>query len=57
MDKLVKKLAQPLPDGQEVELRFVYEAGPYGFVLCRHLRHKGFHCHVVAPSIFVFMLA
>jgi transposase len=51
VDKLVKKLAPPLPDGQEVELRLVYEAGPCGFVLCRHLRHKGFDCEVIAPSL------
>ena len=46
IDKLVKKLAQ---DG--VELRFVYEAGPCGFVICRHLRAKRYHCDVVAPSL------
>src|SRR6185436_2153594 len=27
------------------------EAGPCGFVLCRHLRHKSIHCDVVAPSL------
>ena len=32
VDKLVKKLAQ-----ENTELRLVYEAGPCGFVLCRHL--------------------
>lgn len=46
VDKLAKKLS---PDG--VELRFVYEAGPCGFVLCRHLRSKGIQCDVVAPSL------
>lgn len=46
VDKLVKKLAQ-----ENTELRFAYEAGPCGFVLCRHLRHKGFHCEVIAPSL------
>jgi transposase len=46
MDKLVKKLAQ-----QNVELRFAYEAGPCGFVLCRHLCNKGIHCEVIAPSL------
>jgi len=46
VDKLVKKLAQ-----QDLELRFAYEAGPCGFVLCRHLRHKGLHCEVIAPSL------
>ena len=46
VDKLIKKLSQP-----GIELRLVYEAGPCGFVLCRHLRAKGFHCEVVAPSL------
>lgn len=46
VDKLVKKLASP-----GVELRVVYEAGPCGFVICRHLRSKGIACEVVAPSL------
>jgi transposase len=46
VDKLLKKLAQP-----EVELRVVYEAGPCGFVLCRHLRSRGIHCDLVSPSL------
>jgi transposase len=46
VDKLVKKLAQ-----ENVELHLVYEAGPCGFVLCRHLRHQGIHCEVIAPSL------
>ena len=46
MDKLVKKLAQ-----ENIELRLVYEAGPCGFVLCRHLRNKGIACDLVAPSL------
>jgi transposase len=46
VDKLVKKLS-----ADHVELRLVYEAGPCGFVLCRHLRAKGLHCEVVAPSL------
>ena len=46
VDKLVKRLASP-----GVELRFVYEAGPCGFVLCRHLRSQGLYCDVVAPSL------
>jgi len=46
VDKLVKKLAQ-----NNVELHLVYEAGPCGFVLCRHLRNKGIHCEVIAPSL------
>jgi transposase len=46
VDKLVKKLAQG-----NIELHLVYEAGPCGFVLCRHLRSKGIHCDVIAPSL------
>ncbi len=46
VDKLIKKLSL-----EGVELRLVYEAGPCGFVLCRHLRAKGLHCDVVAPSL------
>lgn len=46
VDKLVKKLAQ---DGAEV--RYVYEAGPTGFWLCRPLRRKGVPCEVIAPSL------
>lgn len=46
VDKLVKKLAQ-----EKVELRFVYEAGPCGFVIHRHLKSKGIHCDVVSPSL------
>lgn len=46
VDKLVKKLAK-----ENLELRLAYEAGPCGFVLCRHLRSKGIHCEVIAPSL------
>ena len=46
VDKLIKKLAQ-----QDVELRFVYEAGPCGFVLHRHLKHKRIRCDIVSPSL------
>jgi transposase len=46
VDKLVKKLSSP-----GLELRVVYEAGPCGFVICRHLRAKGIACEVVAPSL------
>ena len=46
VDKLLRKLTA---DG--VELRVVYEAGPCGFVICRHLRAKGIACEVVAPSL------
>ena len=41
-----KKLAQ-----ENLDLRLVYEAGPCGFVLCRHLRSKGIACDLVAPSL------
>ena len=46
VDNLLKKLAKP-----NLELRLVYEAGPCGFVLCRHLRSKGIHCDLVCPSL------
>src|ERR1700751_5009426 len=46
VDKLLKRLSQP-----DMELRLVYEAGPCGFVLCRHLRSKGVHCDLVCPSL------
>ena len=46
LDKLIKKLQQP-----GIELHFVYEAGPCGYVICRHLKKKGLHCEVVAPSL------
>ena len=32
------------------ELHFVYEAGPTGYVIYRHLNNKGYDCCVVAPS-------
>src|SRR5678816_3478548 len=35
VDKLVKKLAQ-----ENIELHLVYEAGPCGFVICRHVRRR-----------------
>ncbi len=31
-------------------LHIVYEAGPCGFVIWRHLSAQGLHCEVVAPS-------
>jgi transposase len=46
LDKLIKKLDKP-----EVELRFVYEAGPCGYVIYRHLKKRGYHCEVIAPSL------
>ncbi len=46
IDQLIKRIAQ-----NNVELRVVYEAGPCGFVICRHLRSKGIPCEVVSPSL------
>lgn len=46
LDKLIKKLIKP-----DLELRFVYEAGPCGFVIYRHLTEREYHCQVVAPSL------
>jgi transposase len=46
MDRLHKRLAQG-----GVEVRYVYEAGPTGFALCRHLRSRGIVCQVVCPSL------
>jgi transposase len=40
--KLVSSGKQPV---------FVYEAGPSGYVIYRHLRSKGFSCMVTAPSL------
>jgi transposase len=45
LDKVVRKLVSK---GQQ--LHFVYEAGPCGYQLYRHLSAKGFDCQVVAPS-------
>ena len=33
------------------EVRFVYEAGPCGYGLQRHLSRKGYKCQVCAPSL------
>ncbi len=46
LNKLLKKLTQP-----GVELRFVYEAGPCGYVIYRHLKQRQYHCEVIAPSL------
>src|SRR6266849_4544355 len=46
LNKLLKKLTQP-----GVELRFVYEAGPCGYVIYRHLKKQGYECQVIAPSL------
>ena len=46
LDKFIKKLARP-----NLELRFVYEAGPCGYVIYRHLTKRQLHCQVIAPSL------
>jgi len=46
LNKLIKKLQ----DGDK-ELQFVYEAGPCGYQIYRHLNAKDIHCCVVAPSM------
>jgi transposase len=45
LDKSMRKLVSL---GQP--LHIVYEAGPCGFVIWRHLSAQGLHCEVVAPS-------
>ena len=45
LDRAVRKLVS----GGST-LRFVYEAGPCGYEIYRHLTGKGFACKVVAPS-------
>ncbi|MET0520231.1 MAG: transposase [Burkholderiaceae bacterium] len=45
LDKSIRKLVSR---GQP--LHIVYEAGPCGFVIWRHLTTQGLHCEVVAPS-------
>jgi transposase len=46
IDKLVKKLSN-----ENIVLRFIYEVGPCGFVIARHLKSKGIHCDLVSPSL------
>ena len=46
VDRLIKKLSEDRSD-----LRFVYEAGPTGFWLCRYLKSRGIFCQVIAPSL------
>jgi len=43
-------LIKKLHDGDK-ELRFVYEAGPCGYQIYRHLKAMGIDCCVVAPSM------
>ena len=37
--------------GDDVDLRFCYEAGPCGYGVYRHLMALGMDCIVVAPSL------
>jgi transposase len=46
LDKAVKKIGKP-----QLELRLVYEAGPCGYVIYRHLKKRGYFCEVIAPSL------
>lgn len=46
LDKAIRKLRS-----RGAELRFVYEAGPCGYEIYRHLSKKGMSCVVVAPSL------
>ena len=46
LDKLIRKLKSNASD-----LHFVYEAGPCGYPIYRHLISKGHRCSVVAPSL------
>ena len=46
LDKLIKKMDKP-----DLELRFVYEAGPCGYVIYRHMKKRGYFCQVIAPSL------
>jgi transposase len=48
VDAVSKALRRLVSAGQR--LHVVYEAGPCGFVLQRHLSALGLHCEVVAPS-------
>lgn len=45
LDRAVRKLAS-----RGTTLHFIYEAGPCGYEIYRHLTRKGFSCQVVAPS-------
>jgi transposase len=45
LDKVVRKLVS-----KGNRLHFVYEAGPCGYQIYRHLTAKGLDCDVVAPS-------
>lgn len=46
IDKLIRRF-----QSKGANLVFVYEAGPCGYGLYRHITNKGLTCHVVAPSL------
>jgi transposase len=46
LDKLCRKMVSTA-----ARLHFVYEAGPCGYCIYRHLTEKGFDCMVAAPSM------
>ena len=46
LDKVIRKL-----ESKGSTLFFVYEAGPCGYEIYRHLSNKGYDCIVVAPSM------
>ena len=46
IDKVMRKLLL-----QNIQLRCVYEAGPCGYPIYRHLTSKGIDCVVVAPAL------
>jgi transposase len=46
LDKFCRKMVST-----PSQLRFVYEAGPCGYGIYRHLSNKGFDCMVAAPSM------
>lgn len=46
LEKLTRKLVS-----QGKSLRFVYEAGPCGYEIYRHLSRQGFDCSIAAPSL------
>jgi transposase len=45
LDKVIRKLVS-----KNYDLHFVYEAGPCGYDIYRHLAAQGFDCVIVAPS-------
>ena len=45
LDTAVDKLVE-----SGAELRLVYEAGPCGYVIYRHLTERGLHCTLVSPA-------